>query len=137
MKAAGYSETYQQRSSLLLARPRVQAALRAVRRAVHVDVAELREIQSHLSDIVRDDMRPAAARNSAAATLLKSMAALGPDVDARTVNVSLGGASFDQLRLVSFLRRLMLSETEWSEEAGELLESAVPGLRENTHLLPG
>ena len=133
MRQAGYSENYSQHAGILLARPRVQAAVRAVRAAVHRDVADLAEIQSHLSDIVRNDTVSSRDRTGAAAALLKSMGAGGPDVDARTqtVNVNVGGASFEQLDLVDFLHRLSEAGLPtWSEEAQSLL---APILSEGTH----
>lgn len=127
-REAGYSE-----GSLVSAahrcrhNPNVRRALARMRSAVTDEqIADVREIQTHLSEIVRSDTARDADRNTAAATLLKVQGALGPDayVDNRTqtVQVHIGAdAPLDLLDALDVLARLADGQHVDATEAADVL----------------
>lgn len=124
---------YERRESWRLLRARgVVAALEQMRGAIaEAQIANVRECQAALTEIVRDRTTKAADRIAAANTILKVAGALGPEawVDARTqtVQVVIGAdAPLDMLDMLDVLSRLAAGVTVDPSEAAALLARVSP-----------
>lgn len=124
---------YERREAWRLLRARVVIdALEQLRDSIaEAQIANVRECQAALTEIVRDRSTKTADRIAAANTILKVAGALGPEawIDARsqTVQVVIGAdAPLDMLDVLDVLTRLAAGERVDPSEAAALIARVAP-----------